>query len=257
MVDLHFHLLPDLDDGPSGMPEALALARAAVAAGTTTVVATPHVSWQWPENDSLRIADRVLLFKRELAAEGITLTVRRGGEVALTRAVDLPAGELRRLGLGGGPWLLLECPFQGRPVGLEGSLRGLVADGHRLLLAHPERIPAFREDPGLLARLVDAGMLCQLSAGSFAGRFGRDVQRFSLSLLELGLVHVVASDAHSVTGRPPAIAPALLDSGLPEEQIHWLTQLMPEALLAGSPLPAAPIVVASRGGRKRGLRRAR
>ena len=233
VVDLHFHLLPGLDDGPADMEQALGLARAAVAAGTTTVVATPHVSWRWPDNDALQIADGVLLLRRHLQAESIALDVRRGAEVALTRAVDLPGDELQRLGLGGGPWLLLECPRDGGAAGTEVLLTSLAADGHRLLLAHPERIRAFREDPMLCGRLVREGMRCQVTAGALVGRFGRDVQRFARWLLEEGHVHVVASDAHAF--------------------VQWLVRESPTALLAGAEPPTAPATYR----RRSRLRRAR
>lgn len=215
------------------MAAALALARAAVEAGTTLVVATPHVSSRWADNDALRIANAVLLLRRELEVAGIALDVQQGAEVALTRAVDLPAEELRRLRLPGGRWLLLECPSDGVAFGVDVMLRGLVADGHELLLAHPERIPAFREDPGVLKRLVDDGLRCQVTAGAFTGRFGREVERFSARLLQQGLVHVVASDAHAVTGRPPTMLAELRQAGLSDELVGRLTTAAPAAILAG------------------------
>jgi len=147
----------------------VALARAARAAGTTTMVATPHVSWEWPQTRGLEIANAVLLLSRALRAADVEVKVRRGAEVALTRAGDLPDGELQRLRLGAGPWMLVECPFSGSAAGFERALGALEARGHRILLAHPERIAGFQEDAALLERLVSQGMLCQLTAGSLAG----------------------------------------------------------------------------------------
>ena len=48
VIDLHCHLLPGIDDGPSTTEEALALARAFLAEGITCVAATPHVSPNYP-----------------------------------------------------------------------------------------------------------------------------------------------------------------------------------------------------------------
>lgn len=241
MVDLHFHLLPGIDDGPPSMPESVALARAAVAAGTSTVVATPHVSWQWPENDARSIADGLVLVEQELRAAGVALDVRAGAEVALTHAVDLPDGELARLGLGGGPWVLLECPAQGAAAAGLGILIGsLPVEPGRLLLAHPERIRAFREEPALLTRLVASGARCQVTAGALTGGYGREVQRFASWLLEEGLIHVAASDAHGVAGRPPALAAELRLAGVSDSVAQWLAWESPAAVLAGEPLPAPP-----------------
>lgn len=250
MIDLHFHLLPGVDDGPATTLEAVDLARAAVAAGTDTVVATPHVSWRWPQNDALRIANGVMLLKRELRAAGVALDVRRGAEVALADAVDLPAGDLARLGLAGGPWLLLECPSQGAAAGVEILIGSLPVEPGRVLLAHPERIRTFREEPELLARLVAAGARCQITASALTGGFGRDVERFSLWLLEQGLVHVAASDAHAVSGRPPSLAKALRRAGVSDAVAQWLTQECPAAVLAGESLPPAPTRQARHGARR-------
>jgi len=248
MVDLHCHVLPGVDDGPRTMDDAVALAQAAAAAGTRTLIATPHVSWDWPQNTSLTIADGVLMLRRALRDAGVDLTVRRGAEVALTRAGDLSNEELKRLGMGGGPWLLVECPLTPSAVGFETGLSSLAARGHHIVLAHAERIAGFQRDLPLLERLVERGMLCQLTAGSIAGSFGRDVQRFSRTLLQDGLAHVVASDAHSAGRRSPRVLAVLHEAGLPEEQIRWLTQEMPEALLEGGPLPEAPVLQRPRAG---------
>ena len=96
-------------------------------------------------------------------------------------------------------------------------LHHLQARGHRIVLAHPERSPALQRDPGKLAALVDAGMLCSITAGSLVGRFGSTVQRFTFDLVQEGLVHNVASDAHDARRRPPGMAEEITqaDADLP------------------------------------------
>lgn len=249
MIDLHCHILFGIDDGPRAPEDTVELARAFLAAGTTTVVATPHVSWDWPENTSDLIAGRVAEVRRLLAEHEIELDVRAGAEVALTRALDLPDEELRRLTLDGGDWLLLECPLSPVAVGLEASVGELRRRGHqKLLLAHPERIPAFQRDPEILARLVYGGALTSVTAGAFSGAFGKEVARFARQLLEDGLVHSVASDAHSTRRRPPGLGGPLGSAGLGPELVDWLGGAAPAAILAGEPLPPAPPVPPRRRG---------
>jgi protein-tyrosine phosphatase len=77
----------------------------------------------------------------------IAIDVLAGAEVALSRAVDLEPSELRVRRLGGGPWLLVECPLGPAP-GLEQGLGALRMQGHRIVLAHPERCPAFAARTG-------------------------------------------------------------------------------------------------------------
>ena len=116
--------------------------------------------------------------------------------------------------------------------------------GYRVLLAHPERCPAFQRDPPRLEGLVSAGALVQITAGSMAGGFGTTVRRFTVAMLRDGLAHVVASDAHDHLRRPPGLQAGFpaLERDLPglSEQAEWLTELVPRAVLDGAPLPVRP-----------------
>lgn len=141
MIDLHCHILPGIDDGPETIEATLDLARAAVAAGTRTMVATSHVSPRYP-NDARTIAAGVALVSAALAAAEIPLSVHPGGEVAISQIDELGAGELPALRLGGGPWLLVESPFTLVVDSMPALLGGLQAAGHRIVLAHPSAVPA-------------------------------------------------------------------------------------------------------------------
>jgi protein-tyrosine phosphatase len=240
MIDLHCHVLPGIDDGPITMQGTIALARVAEANGIRTLVATPHVN-ATHVNDAEGIARAVAEVRDALAQEGVPVEVAAGAEVALGRAAALDDDELAGLRLGDGPWLLLECPLSpAAAAGFPAAALQIAARGHRVLLAHPERSPAFHPDPaGRLGALVAEGMLTQVTAGAFTGRFGRRVQEVTLELLRAGLVHVVASDAHDAVGRPPSIAAELAHAGV-EAWAGWLAHDVPAAILAGGPIPPAP-----------------
>jgi protein-tyrosine phosphatase len=240
VIDLHCHLLPGIDDGPETIEESIVLARAAAAAGTRLMVATPHVSRSYP-NEPWRIERLVDELNVRLVQEGVALEVRAGAEVALTRASELDPSELLRFGLGGGPWLLVEPPFSPIARGLEVPLLDLQRRGQRIVLAHPERCPAFQRAPATLHALVQAGMLTSITAGSLVGRFGEQVRRFAMRLLEEGLVHDVASDAHDRYARPPGMAAELDRTGL-GPLADWLTRAVPAAILAGEEIPSRPAV---------------
>jgi protein-tyrosine phosphatase len=158
----------------------------------------------------------------------------------MTRASDLSDEELAALRLGGGPYLLVECPYSPRSPGFDGILSEIADRGHKIVLAHPERCPAFQRDPARLHSLVEAGMLTSLTAGAFTGRFGRGVGRFARQLLEGGFVHDIASDGHGAgMGRPPTIGPELEEAGL-GDRADWHARAVPLAILDGTPLPPAP-----------------
>jgi protein-tyrosine phosphatase len=253
VIDLHCHLLPGIDDGPRTMDTALEMARRHVAAGVGIVAATPHVSWDMP-TDAAAIDVALAELRAAIAREGIPLEVVRGAEVDVHRAEELSDDELRELTLGGSDWLLLEAPLR-QGVPLEPIVRSLLARGHRVVLAHPERSPLLQDDIAGLRELVRAGVVTQITAGSFTGQFGRTVQRYTERLLEAGLVHSVASDAHDAVRRPPGIAHALAGAGH-VELVPLLAQQVPAAILANDAIPHVsprPRSGRDRVGRLRGL----
>jgi protein-tyrosine phosphatase len=257
VIDLHCHVLPGLDDGPATIEDTLALARAASAGGTRTMVATPHVNWRYL-NDGKTIAQRVAEVNARLATEGVALEVRAGAEIDLTRISDIAAGELARLALGDSRWLLIEPPFSAPVVGLDILFATLARQGFRVILAHPERCHAFHRDRGLLEALIDAGALASITAGSLVGRFGSEVRRFALALMRDGMVHNVASDAHDHLRRPPGIAPELEEAGY-GALTGWLAFDVPAAILAGTEIPPRPALASAGVARRRllGWRRRR
>jgi protein-tyrosine phosphatase len=258
VIDLHAHILPGLDDGPPSQDAAVEMARAAVAAGTRAMATTSHVDRAY----GLRPADlagaREALVAR-LAEEGIELELLQGGEVAADRLADLDDDTLRAVALGDGPAILLECPFSPVGSGMELMVAELRRRRFEVLLGHPERSPSFQGDLAGLERLIGLGATAQLTVGSLAGGFGGTVAGAAARMLEAGLVHVIASDAHDTRRRRPDLR--LADAALHERyddveaQIAWMTDAAPAAILAGEPLPERPPL--PRPPRRRGrLRRA-
>jgi protein-tyrosine phosphatase len=243
VIDLHTHVLPGIDDGPPSLEGSLAMARAAADGGTTTLVATPHITWDLP-NDAGVVARGIAELQPEIDRAGIPIQVRGGGEVVITKALDMSDEDLTALHLGGGEWVLAECPLGASATGFETLLHQIQARGHRIVLAHPERAPSLQRNPDMLRGLVDAGMLSSITAGSLRGDFGSTVQRFSFELLEQDLVHNIASDTHDARRRRPGIADAIEAAAveLPglEERAEWFTVDVPRAVLDGGPIPAAP-----------------
>ena len=138
MIDLHCHVLPGIDDGPRTMQEAVDLARVAHANGIDTLVATPHVSPMHVHNDAARIAQGVADVRAALAQEGVPVDMTTGAEVALGRVVDLDEDEIAGLRLGGGPWLLLECPLSpAAAYGFPTAARHVAASAMRSTMTGP------------------------------------------------------------------------------------------------------------------------
>jgi protein-tyrosine phosphatase len=249
MIDLHCHALPGIDDGPETIEDSLALMRAALAVGIDTVVATPHVNARTP-NDAGTIARLTAELNERLAQEQVDVEVLPGAEIAVTHLAELDQAELSRLTLGGGGWLLIEPPFTQVATGLESLVIGLQRQGHRVVLAHPERCPALQRDRRVVRSLADAGVLMSITAGSLVGRFGGEVRRYALELARDGLIQNVTSDAHDSAHRRPGLAQELEQAGLAPLS-DWLTRAVPAAILGGEEIPPAPARALERSRKRR------
>jgi protein-tyrosine phosphatase len=249
VIDLHCHVLPGIDDGPSTMEESVALARAAAASGADVLVATPHVNRRY-QNDPAAVARLVDELNTQLVREGLAVEIRAGAEIAASRIAEIEPAELGRFALGGGSWLLVEPSFSPMATGLDILLLDLQRRGNRILLAHPERCPAFHRAPAVLESLVQGGVLTSITAGSFVGRFGTRARKFAFELVDAGMAHSVASDFHDRSQRPPGMLSELEQAGL-DGLADWLTREVPAAILDGADIPRRPGVALRNGAGRR------
>lgn len=260
MIDLHSHILANLDDGPRDTATSLSMAAAWAREEVRTVAATPHVNLDYAV-DAATAERAVSALNAELAELEIPVEVIAGGEVGIEGLERLSSDELHRFALGASDCLLLESPLSSNTSSVEEAVFRLQLDGFRVLLAHPERCPLFLRDTDRLRRLVQAGALCSITAGSMAGQFGSRVREFTIELFEQGLVHNVASDAHDDVRRPPGLRSGFvaLEDDLPglSEHAAWFTATVPAALLEGTPVPSAPPAPTRRRARRGLLRRLR
>jgi protein-tyrosine phosphatase len=239
MIDLHSHILPGLDDGARTVDDSRALARRAAADGVTAIVATPHVRGDYPTRPD-EMERGVTRLREDFLAEGIDVEVLPGGEVDLGMLASLDDDGLRRFTLAqSGRYLLLEFPYRGWPAGLEETVYGLGLRGLRPVLAHPERNREVQSKPARLAEAVRLGALVQVTAASVDGRIGRSSQAAADKLLELGLAHVLASDAHTPEIREAGLAAAAEALG-DDSLARFLTAEAPSAIVAGEPVPEPP-----------------
>jgi protein-tyrosine phosphatase len=242
LIDLHCHALPGIDDGPATLEDSIALCRVAAADGTRTIVATPHLSWDYPDVDAGVIHAKVGAVNDALRSAAVDVIIAPGAEVALSRASEVSDAELGALRLAGGPYVLLEVPWNGRTAGVVAALRTFMARDFRIVLAHPERSPVLARNPALVRELVDVGALCCLSVRSLSETAGRDTRSAAWNLLEAGLAHVIASDAHDTSRNPPVLRSTLERVGLSAEQIAYFTDSAPEAIIHGTAVQTPPHV---------------
>jgi len=248
-VEIHFHLLPGVDDGPASMEASVELARVAAGEGTQAIVATPHVSSYFP-TDVSSLPERVREVAERLREERTPVAVRCGAELAPEMVGRLSQAELESIAQGppGKRWLMLEAPFAGLDDVFTQAAEELRDRGFAVVVAHPERSLAGRQSGwDVLERELRAGSAIQLNAWSLAGRYGERVRTDALRLLHATPLVAVASDAHGPL-RTPSLKLALgALSEVGHHDPHSLIAAVPRRLLEQG-LPArSPSAAASAG----------
>lgn len=203
MIDLHCHILPGIDDGPSAWEESIEMARMAYQDGIRTIVATPHIMGDSPSPDTVdRLVHQLNSFLRE---HGIGIEVLPGAELK----AHLGARDAMNYTLNNGRHVLIEFQHNFISKNTPSLIFDFILNGLTPIISHIERSPSVLEKPGLLKSMVEMGCLIQITATSVTGGFGPEIRACALYLLKHGMAHVLASDAHSSTWRPPMLSDAL------------------------------------------------
>jgi len=209
MIDLHAHVLPGLDDGPPTLADSLTLLRTMQEQGVETVVAAVHAfdgRYNAQRDAILRTHEELVL---ALQREGMTITVLPSMEIYL--GFDI-LGAVKRgqvLGVGGGPYLVVELPHREFPSYTERALFELMMSGYRPLLVHPERNRGIQKNPDHLYSLADRGVASMITAASLLGRFSTEAKELAEEFLEEGVADMIMSDAHDLSGRRPQLPDGL------------------------------------------------
>ncbi len=201
MIDLHCHILPDVDDGARDLSESIKMAQKAVEQGIHTIVATPHHLNNRYENPKQTIIDRVRELNKVLLEEKIELNVLPGQETRIYGEMveGYEAGEI--LSIDNSQYVLVEFSSSQVPRYAEKLFYDLQMEGLVPVIVHPERNQEIIERPELLYQLVKKGALSQVTAASICGDFGKKIKSFSLQLIDANLTHFIASDAHNTSNR--------------------------------------------------------
>ena len=244
MIDLHTHILPGIDDGVKTEDEAVEFARVAADDGVRTIVATPHCKEGFYLNQRDDVIAGVERLRARFEREGIDVDLRPGAEVHICPDLIERVRDGRATTLNdNGKTLLLELSLTQYPVELENLVFQLKLAGLEVIFAHPERIRFFQDDVRRYEAVVRMGAWGQITTGSIVGTFGQATKEFSEELLSKDLVHVLATDAHNVRGRPPLMTPALeaMEPRVGAERAQAMAEAIPGALLAGQAPDVPPI----------------
>lgn len=249
MFDVHYHLVFGVDDGPKCIEDSLALIEASIDDGVTHIVATPHANHKYAFQPEIN-RERLQAIEERLDGR-ITLGLGCDFHISFDNMDSLQEHPYRYT-VNGNRYLLVEFPDFIAPRDCANSLFRIRATGVIPVITHPERNPMLMTEPQHVRDWVETGCLVQITAGSLCGDFGPKSKSAAMDLLRKNLVHVVASDAHSVKWRPPSMRRAydLLIKDFGRETADRLCIENPRAIFLGEELPRQPELVGSYSGKR-------
>ena len=237
MIDLHCHILPGIDDGAPDLETSLAMARIAVADGIVTTACTPHIHLGVYDNEATGIKAAIVSLQTALDQAEIPLRLVCGADAHIDG--DLVDGLRvgRVASLNDSDYFLFEPPHHVAPPRMEDLVFDVMAAGYWPVLTHPERLTWIEDHYDTISRLAGRGVLMQITAGSVEGRFGKRPLYWAERMLDEGLVHILATDAHNLRNRQPVLSKArdLVAERLGEQQALAMVNTRPAAILANAP----------------------
>jgi protein-tyrosine phosphatase len=138
MIDLHCHLLPEIDDGAKSLEMSLTMARLAVAEGITTTACTPHIYPGVFENEGPDIRRRVDLLSEHIREAGIPLTITHGADIQIVPELVAGLRSGRMATLNGSRYFLFEPPHVVVPQAFSHLIFDSLSAGYIPVITHPE-----------------------------------------------------------------------------------------------------------------------
>ncbi|HTY84702.1 MAG TPA: CpsB/CapC family capsule biosynthesis tyrosine phosphatase [Silvibacterium sp.] len=205
MIDIHHHLLFGLDDGPVDIETSLEMIEMAVRDGITHIVCTPHANARWAFNPAI---NRQKLDELNLRMKS-KVTLGLGCDFHLSYDnIEDALNNRDKYTINGKQYLLVEFADLMIPTSLNDSFYEMLVAGLQPIITHPERNFTIQKHPERMKEWLRGGCLVQVTAASLTGRFGRTAQAMAMQFLEKDWVHFLATDAHSLQGRPPILREA-------------------------------------------------
>lgn len=243
MIDVHCHILPGIDDGPVGADESLHMCRLAGLDGIEVVAATPHSFNGHFVTEPTKIREGTAALNRLLQEKGLTVRIVPGMEVRITPELPELLSSKRVVPLNDGRYVLMEFHPAHVPAGFENLVSEVCSAGYGIILTHPEKNLHIQRHPRYLYHLLSAfdnwDLLVQISADSIAGLAGRLEFETAKALLEAGLVHIIATDAHSSSRRPPLLSVGVVAAAriVGSDRARQMVFDVPRAVLEGIGFP--------------------
>jgi protein-tyrosine phosphatase len=239
MVDIHCHILPNVDDGAKSWEMAEEMCRVAIQDGIRHIVCTPHANEQYQYNRP----QLQLVLQQLKKTVGDSLTFSLGCDFHFSfENVQLAMEDPDQFVITGSDYLLVEFSDYAISPAISNSLQRLTAMGIRPVITHPERNLIMQRSPEYILRFAEKGCVIQVTANSLTGHWGEGPKKIVNWLLARDAVHVIASDAHDPKFRPPILSKArdVVAEAYDDDLARALVDDNPDAIVRGLPLPYFP-----------------
>lgn len=233
MIDLHTHILPNIDDGARSIEETLCLMQEAESVGFEAVIATSHYIEGYYETDVLEREVWINAIYKKLQEENIKLKLYLGSEIYLSENIIQLLEKGKASTINDTSYILFEMPLNIEPLNLYNVVYEMIQYKLTPILAHPERYLFVQQDPELIYDLIEKGVLMQSNYASIIGYYGPKAQIIVKNLLQNNMVHFLGSDVHRKNTIYPKIPQILgiLTEMIGKEKLEKLTTINPKLAL--------------------------
>ena len=196
MIDVHSHILNNVDDGSDSIESTIENLKKAEKAGFSDIILTPHYIEEYYENKKDIIKSKISELKQTVYDQEIIVQLHQGNEILLTENTPKLLVDSQISTLANSRYILFELPFSNRMLDLEQIIYTIKANGYIPILAHPERYTYIQENPESLIDIIKCGVLIQSNYGSFIEQYGKTAKNTVEILLENRLINFLGSDTH-------------------------------------------------------------
>ena len=250
MVDIHSHILPEVDDGPKSWDVSVAMCRAAAADGITHMVASPHANDRY--HYDREYLQGLVNHLQQLIGDLPKILLGCDFHLSYENLQDAYAHPERYV-IAGTRYLLVEFSNYSVPQSTADSFLKLGDRGITPIITHPERNPILRDSLQRVVEWAEQGCVIQMTGSALTGFWGERTRRAAEWLLESQAVHVLATDAHDLEKRVPILSRSREAAAeiVGEEVAEALVEGNPAAILSNQPLPYFPRPSAAASYRKK------
>ena len=233
MIDIHSHLIPNLDDGSKSIENTFEAFEEASNVGFTDIILTSHYKAEYYETKPVELTFWKDELQKILDSKQENLKLHSGMEIYISEALPDLIEKGKLLKLANSKYMLIELPINSKVNYLDYIIYYLETVGIKLILAHPERYRIVQEKPELIEEWVKKGCLIQCNFGSILGMYGSTCKKMMKHLLKKDLVHFVASDCHNQGGIYLKVPKAVkkIEKLIGKEKTYKITTLNQQKIL--------------------------